>query len=376
MAACLTGACIAQRPIFDAYPGLKDKVACVEFADLPTPVMRLSAIEKTVNNSCELYLKDDGKTGTRYGGNKVRKLEFLLADALKHGAKAVVATGGAGSNYTTAVSAYAPLVGLKSIVLLKPQVNVSTLRSNLLLSTYYGADIRYFKNGDARNEAVLQLLDSCRNYYVLGGGSNEIGTIGYVNAAFELKKQIDEGLIQEPDYIYVACGSMGTAAGLMLGLKAAGLKTRVVCVPTIPQSFAYMGTWAKGVAILYNQTSSFLHDLDEHFCVSDIIESDVIMHDVLFGGGYVTVDQEEYEAIMMARELEDIKLEGTYAGKAFAALMRDIRDGKLNGKKVLFWKTNSSADYSALTSTVNYKDLPQELHVYFETDVQPLDVGC
>ncbi|KKR96537.1 MAG: 1-aminocyclopropane-1-carboxylate deaminase [candidate division TM6 bacterium GW2011_GWE2_41_16] len=363
----------SHRPIFDAYPDLKKRVPWVKIANLPTPVYELKNLERAEKTTAKIFIKDDGQAGDLVGSNKLRKLELHFGYAQNCGAENIIALGSVGSNYTTAIAAYAPLFGFKTIVLLKPQINTHYLRRNLLLSAYYGADIRMFKDIHARNEEVRHLQKSIKNYYIPEGGSNEIGTIGCVNAAFELQEQINAGLIKEPDYIYVPFVSLGTAAGLMLGLRAAGLKTKVVCVQAAP---AGAGIWASEIAREFNQTAKFLHEMDEHFIPYKIAPSEVIIHTVFFGGSYAAIDQEEHDAIMRLYDLEQFKVDGTYAGKAFAALLHDLRKKKLEGKTILFWKTNTSGSFKKITDQVDYKTLPQALHVYFESDVQPLDAGC
>jgi len=363
-----------NRPIFKAYPCLEKKLPFVEIANLPTPIKELKNLEKNLQTSCKIFLKDDGLCGYLYAGNKPRKLEPLIADALKHNADSIISIGAAGSNYTTAICAYAPLFGLKSIVLLTPQLPTNYLKRNLLLSKYFGAQINFYNDGNACNEAVRQLQKSCRNYYIPGGGSNEIGTAGFVNAAFELKEQIEKGIITEPDYIYMAFGSMGSVAGLILGLKAAGIKSKVIGVRTIYQD--YERETAEDIAKIHNLTSNYLNLLDPDFPKYEITPDEVLVNNNFFGGKYALITPEVHEAIKILYESESVKLEGTYTGKAFAALLDDLKNKKLENKTILYWKTNTSGSFEEITNQINYKDLPVAFHHYFEEEVQLLDQGC
>jgi D-cysteine desulfhydrase len=199
------------------------------------------------------------------------------------------------------------------------------------------------------------------------GGASPLGTIGFVNAAFELKQQIKDGEVPEPDVIYVATGSMGTAVGLVLGLKAAGLKTRVVPVRVVPSQT----TNPTKFVTLFNETNALLHAADLAFPIYELPENDVgIVHD-FFGSGYGALTKEGVEAIRLVGETERIKLDVTYTGKAFAALIDAAQKGELTDQVVLFWLTLNSRDFSDVIEGVDYHELPRCFHRYFEEEVRP-----
>jgi len=361
-----------SNPLFEHFPQLREKIPYISLGKFPTPIHRLKIVEKKYGIG-QLYLKDDGVCAKRFGGNKIRKLEFLLADAKARGAKTVIALGAAGSNYATAVAAYAPVAGLKSIMLLTPQIISSYVRRNLLLMHYYNADIQYFKTDVDRSKALKQYQKSFRNYYTPVGGSNEIGTLGFINAAFELKAQIDEGVLPEPDYIYMACASAGSCAGLIVGLQLAGVHSQVVCVRVIPAANTVLD---QQVLLLARSTNEWLHQLDDTLPIMPITGDSFQVRNDSFGKGYGKVHQREYNAIKLLREKEGFVLDGTYAGKSFDALIDDARAKKLQDSVVLYWKTNASGAYARGTSSAAYTDLPIALQDYFTHDVQPLDQGC
>ena len=222
-------------PLFEEYPLLREKLAYVPLGEFPTPVQKLERLGAELGIS-QVYIKRDDLSGKLYGGNKPRKLEFILGDVLRSRAKEAMTFGGAGSNHALSTAMYAREVGLKSISMLMPQPNARYVRRNLLMSHYCGAELHPCGSGleSVRNmplvyaAAIYQLLRHRLRkgrlpYFIPPGGSSLLGVVGFVNAALELGRQIAGGEMPEPEYIYVACGTMGTAAGLTLGLRAARL---------------------------------------------------------------------------------------------------------------------------------------------------------
>lgn len=373
--------CFSAIPLFEKYPLFKKNLPHISLGTFPTPIKKLETLGTQLGVE-NLYLKNDGKCGgisssgnRLFGGNKVRKLEFLLADAINDKANTVFTIGGAGSNHALATSVYADFLNLKSILLLTPQLTTSYLRRNLRMDHNHKAELCHFQSRKERNNKILQLLKSKLNYYIPSGGSNELGTTGFVNAALELQKQIKDGIMPEPDYIYIAFGSMGSIAGLMLGLKTASLKSKVIGVRTIPQS--YTRETAEDIARIFNNTASYLNSFDSSFPKLEISETDVYVNNDFFGERYAQVIPEAADAICLLRKTEKIQLDGTYTGKAFAALLHDIQnDEKKRNKVILFWDTFCSGTFSEITDTIDYRKLPEAFHYYFEEDLQPLDQGC
>jgi len=201
------------------------------------------------------------------------------------------------------------------------------------------------------------------------GGSSTLGVVGYVNAAFELAKQIADGEIPEPQHIYVACGTMGTAAGLLLGLRAAKLGSRVVSVRVTSDKFVNL----RGMTKLINRTNSFIHSLDASFPVLEFSAADIDIRHAHFGKRYALFTEEAMQAVSLMRNRAGIKLDGTYTGKTVAALIDDAKNGTLRGKSILFWNTLNSRDLPKAVSDLDYRDMPRCFHRYFQEEVQPLD---
>jgi 1-aminocyclopropane-1-carboxylate deaminase/D-cysteine desulfhydrase-like pyridoxal-dependent ACC family enzyme len=361
-------------PLFKNYPRLGRRLPHVSLGRFPTPVEKLERVGNTIGLN-HLYIKRDDLSGAVYGGNKVRKLEFLLGDALRRNAKEVITFGFAGSNHALATAIYASRLELGSTSLLLPQVNAHYVRRNLLASHYFKADLRYYENWTFLGLGLLRKLlrggikHGTFPRVIPGGGSCPLGVSGYVNAALELKEQIIAGEMPEPDLIYVPLGSMGTAVGLTLGLKAAGLKCRIIAIRVIEERFAN----AKKMARLFQDTASFLRKLDPAFPKPRLGADDWAVRDDCLGGGYACFTEKAMKAASLMREKSGIILNGTYSAKALSALFDDAEKQVLKGKTVLFWNTYNSRDLSTFAAGVDYHQLPEAFHRYFEEDVQTLD---
>ena len=274
-------------PLFAQYPSLKERIPYVSLGEFPTPIEHLSKLGMEIGAD-HLYLKHDGLSGSLYGGNKIRKLEFLLADALHKRAKEILTFGFAGSNHALATAVSAQKLGLKSISILLAQPNARYVRRNLLLSHVCSAEIHHFKNKMAAYipTTIMLLrkkLKQGKFPYIIGpGGSSPLGTIGYVNAGFEIKEQVANGLMPEPDKIFVPLGTMGTAVGLTIGLKAAGLNTRVVSVRVADVKYGNEEKFVK----LFEKTLALILSLDSSFPRVEITDDEVDITHNFFGEQY------------------------------------------------------------------------------------------
>jgi 1-aminocyclopropane-1-carboxylate deaminase/D-cysteine desulfhydrase-like pyridoxal-dependent ACC family enzyme len=359
--------------LFESYPLLPGRLPHTPLGSLPTPVQRLDGLCKRlgVDNLC---IKRDDLSAGLYGGNKVRKLEFLLADARRAGARTVITTGGAGSNHALATSLYARQVGLKSVILLSDQPNSRAVRANLLMDLHVQAEVHVFRTFAEQRGAFdgivseIRRRDGCDPYVIAAGGSSPVGALGFVNAGLELRGQIDRGELPMPDVVYLAFGTMGTAAGLLLGLRAAGLNARVVGVRVVP---TVVGNEEK-FWVLFQQTNSLLHDADPSFPLIDAGAADITVTHDFFGQEYGLFTKEAVEAIRTVNDTDAVQLDGVYTGKAFAAFTQHARV-KPAGEAALFWLTRNSRPFPPEAMSADYHLLPPAAHHYFEEDVQPLD---
>ncbi len=342
--------------------------------ELPTPIRRLNQLGKEIGTD-SLYVKEDGLSGLIYGGNKIRKLEFLLGDALRKKAKEVLTFGFAGSNHALATAIYAQKLGLKSTSILLGQPNARHVRHNLLMSHTCGAEIHHFKNEMAAyiSTSILFIRKKLKQrtfpYIISPGGSSPLGTIGYVNAAFELKEQVARGLMPQPDKIYVPLGTMGTAVGLTLGLKAAGLKPQVVSVRVADEKYGNKNRFVK----LFKKTLALILSMDSSFPLVKIANNEIDIRHDYFGEQYAHFTEQGIAAIDVLRKSEGIRLEGTYTGKTMAALLDHVRAHDTRNEVILFWNTHNARDCSHAIKGIDYHQLPRCLHCYFDEDVQPLD---
>lgn len=355
------------------YPALAELLPTVPLGTWPTPVQ--PAAHGVLPGPCAgLWLKRDDRCATPYGGNKVRKLEFLLADALRRGHEAVFTFGVAGSNHALATAIYAQQLGLEAVLLLTPQSNSSFVGRNLKLGRWAGArQLHCATEAEANRRArILELHGRGTGpapYRIPGGGSSPLGAVGFVNAGLELAAQVRAGLIPEPDDLYVALGTMGTAAGLALGLAVAGLRTRLVLVRVVRADIASPQRFRS----LYHGAARLLHELDPRFPRAPLDASRIELRHEFIGPGYARFTDEGMAALAFARQAFDIGLEGTYTGKALAALLADLRAGRLANRQVLFWNTYNSQPMPAAAMALDYRELPPPFHRYFETPFQPLD---
>jgi len=227
-------------PLFEQYSLLRERLPYISLGELPTPVQKLEQLGTELGVS-QLYIKRDDLSGKLYGGNKPRKLEFILGSALRSGTKEVITFGGAGSNHALATAIYARQAGLKSISMLMLQPNARYVRRNLLMSHYCGAELHSCgaQLESVRNMPLVYLATICKllqcrlksgcfPQLIPPGGSSALGVIGFVNAALELKEQIANGDIPEPEYIYVACGTMGTGKSPMVIYRSQNIFTSPV----------------------------------------------------------------------------------------------------------------------------------------------------
>lgn len=364
---------ISMIPLFERYPRLAKKLPRFPFGDFPTPTEKLAGLSRRINRD-NLYIKRDDLSSRTYGGNKVRKLEFLLADAQKRGVRQIITSGGAGSNHALATALYAKQVGLRAMLMLYEQPNSHSVRDNLLMDLYSKAELfhhdTYQKHLQAFEEAVrhYEIADGRKSYIIPLGGSSPMGAIGYVNAGFELAEQITAGEIPLPSRIYLALGTMGTATGLLLGLKAAGVKTHLHAVRVVP---TYVADIDK-CHILFRQTNELLCDLEPSFPLCTIESEELTICHEYFGEKYGMFTPEAMAAAVFLRESDEIALDGTYTGKACAAFVADARSN--SDGPMLFWHTKNSRLFPPGALEADYRLLPTSFHRYFTEPVQPLDM--
>ena len=284
----------------------------IPLAVLPTPIQKLENISRILGTN--VYIKRDDMTGIGLGGNKVRKLEFLLADAKNKGAEIVFTTGGAQSNHAMLTAACCKKLGMTPILILKKR-GVTDRKGNILLEYLMNTDVRFLDTSDSAD--VYREMDrvgqeSGKVYYKIPtGGSNALGALGYVNCVKEISEQTDIKF----DYICCAEGSGGTHAGVAMGAKLFMPDTKVIGMMVDTDPFEEITTnIMKGLAELL--------ELDFVPTVDDVHLVDVC------GEGYAIASPEGNAAIRMMAENEGLFLDPVYTGKAFGGIIQMAREGK------------------------------------------------
>lgn len=311
-------------------------------AHLPTPLEKMERLTRHLGGP-DLFIKRDDLTGLATGGNKTRKLEFLVADALQQGCDHLVTTGAAQSNHCRQTAAAAAKFGLGCSLVLRGQAP-ENVTGNLLLNQILGAHV-YWTGSRERVEVIPEVVAELeamgRKPYVIPlGGSNVMGAAGYVLALQELMAQMSAQQINL-DFIVLASSSGGTQAGLVLGARVYGFHGQIIGISIDhPADDLRMQ-----VAALATATATHL-GLGTT-AVSDLVE----VNDDYLGEGYAIVGEAEREAIQLTAQLEGILLDPVYTGRAMAGLIDLIRwGGFTRGQSVLFWHTGGTAALPAFAT--------------------------
>lgn len=275
----------------------------------PTPLYRLPNMSKELGTN--VWIKRDDLCGVALGGNKVRKLEYLLADAKAKGYDLVMTTGQAQSNHAMLTAACAQRLGLDCILVLKER-GVTERKGNQILNYLMGVEVR-FVDTDSYDEIYDEMDKIAESmgrkvYKIPCGGSNALGSLGYIDC---MKEVADSK--QKFDHIVCACGSGGTAAGTILGAKMYMPETHVMCSMVDSDPFDVI------VPELMKETVKLL-DVDMEIPVPDLLD--------MCGPGYSIPSEDGNEAISLMMKLEGIVLDTCYTGKAFAGLVKRARAGE------------------------------------------------
>jgi len=316
-------------------------------AFLPTPLVelpRLAAAMASARGGPRIFMKRDDQTGLATGGNKARKLEFLIGDALASGRDALVTGGATQSNHCRQTAAAAAACGIDCHLVLgggppdRPE-------GNLLLDILLGAKI-HWSGPRRRGEDIALVAEELRSagrepYVIPYGGSNATGALGFVDAVRELGAQLAEAGIA-PSRIVFASSSGGTQAGLMagsrlFGLGGAGGRAPEICGICIDKAAGEGQDFADRVLALANATAELV-GLGSAFEAGD-----VALRREFTGGGYGVVGELERRAIALAAETEGILLDPVYMGRAMGALSSMVETGEIDrGETIVFWHTGGA----------------------------------
>jgi 1-aminocyclopropane-1-carboxylate deaminase/D-cysteine desulfhydrase-like pyridoxal-dependent ACC family enzyme len=300
----------------------------------PTPLMRARNLELALGPGCpRVYLKRDDLNGLAFGGNKARKLEYVLADAIGRGSTVVVTEGSAQSNHARLTAAAATVAGLKAVLVLDAR-HGAEVQGNLFLDRLMGADVRIVPDASVRSEAVAAAVEELRSagevpYPVPTGASMPLGALGYVAFVLELTKQLFD-IGESPGRLYFASGSGGTQSGILVGARAFNVPFVPIGVSDGDPAATMRERWLP----LVNATAELI-GLDASFDGDDFV-----IEDRFYGEGYGEPTPEGLEAIRLLARTEAVFLEPVYTGKAMAALLAHIRDGMFSSEEsVVFLHT-------------------------------------
>lgn len=322
-------------------------------AHLPTPLERLDRLSAELGGP-EIWIKRDDCTGLSTGGNKTRKLEFLMAEAELQGAEMVMTQGATQSNHARQTAAFAAKLGMKCHILLEDRTGSNNHNynnnGNVLLDHLHGATTEKRAGGGDMNAEMEKVADKLRAdgqkvYTIPGGGSNPTGALGYVNCALEILSQANErGL--KIDHIVHATGSAGTQAGLIAGLKAMNAQ-----IPLL--GIGVRAPKAKQEENVYNLAVKTAEKLG---CPGVVAREDVVANTDYVGEGYGIATESGLEAIRMFAELESILLDPVYSAKGAAGFIDLIRKGHFKkGERVIFLHTGGSAALFGYDAAFDFK---------------------
>ena len=326
----------------------------LHFAHLPTPLEPLERISDHLGGP-NIWIKRDDCTGLSSGGNKTRKLEFLMADAVDCGADTVITQGATQSNHARQTCAIAAKLGFDCHILLEDRTGFHdeayAHNGNVLLDQLHGASISIRPLDSDMNAELEQLAQQLRDdgkepYIIPGGGSNETGALGYVNAAFELTHQANERSLRI-DHLLHATGSAGTQAGLVVGMEAMHSRIPVYGV-SVGAEKQEQEDKVYGLAQATAEFMGLSPDL--------VARNKVVVNSDYVGEGYGLPTDSMVEAVKMLASYEGILLDPVYAGKGFAGLIDLVRKGQFKkDENIVFLHTGGSV---SLFAYPNIFDLP------------------
>ena len=319
-----------------------EKFERIKLGHFPTPIEHLKNITKYLGGP-NIFIKRDDCTGLATGGNKTRKLEFLIPDAIKNKAELIVTVGAVQSNHARQTAAACALMGLKCLIILERRLkdppDIYMNSGNVFLNKLFGADIMICPNNQDFSEYSEKVVEDLKSkgtnlYFIPGGGSNSIGALGYVECLNEIIKENNKYNFSQ---IVHATGSAGTQAGLLAGRKYFNCNIPVtgICV-----------RHKKDTQV--NKVYTEAKKTCEKLRCNILHKSEVIVYDEYIGPGYGEPSNDMIEATNLLAKKEAILLDPVYSGKGFAGLIGLIKNKKFTkDDNVLFIHTGGAVSLSA-----------------------------
>jgi L-cysteate sulfo-lyase len=321
----------------------------IHFAHLPTPLEPLENLSKLLGGP-KIFIKRDDCTGLATGGNKTRKLEFLMGEAQQKNADTIITQGATQSNHVRQTAAISSKLGLRCEIMLEHRTGSEDPdyleNGNVLLDKLFGANIHSVPAGTDMDAAMQKIADDLKTnganpYIIPGGGSSPTGALGYVNCAMELVGQLNDRSLKI-DHLVTATGSAGTQSGLVVGLEGtrSGIPVLGICVNADKE------TQEEKVFALAERTTEFLG------IPGSVKRETVVANGDYVGPGYGLPTDGMIEATELLARQEGILLDPVYSGKGMAGLIDLIRKGKFRkDENIVFLHTGGSAGLFAYRKT-------------------------
>ena len=343
------------------FPDLGNQLPRMSLASLPTPVKSRKVY--VGNTEHRLSIKYDSQTGSLYGGNKVRKLEYILPRAAERHRLRIATFGAVGSNHALATALYAKEAGFECTCFLSHQAKTPSIGKTLNAHLENGTELLCYGGSYRERIALLRNALWGRHTWVIPmGGSSWLGTIGFVAAGLELTEQIKRGEIPSPDRLYVGTGTMGTAVGLALGLAIGGIDTEVNAVRVSHTSITNLGS----MRALTHKTAAMMSALDRSVPTDLAAKTNIRLRDEFFGTGYAHATVASDAAVHFGQEQLALALETTYTGKTLAAALADLQSPETRKLNLLYWHTYNATPLDVPTDRpVDAGSLPREFLQYF-----------
>lgn len=364
---------MAECFLYKEYPGLAEAIPRAELGSWPTPLQPLKNLSAFLGGS-PIYIKRDDLSHPLYGGNKVRKLELILADAEKRGCRDIITAGGLGSHHVLATAALGKEYGFKVIGLFFCQPVTERVRENLLLEHSFGTEMHFVKDYPGLVFGYLRFYTSSsmagrKPLLLMPGGSSDLSTIGYINCILEIYEQLKKVGQAEPAAIFTAAGTGGTAAGLLAGLALCKSHTKLHAVRVVrPEILS-----ASRITDLAGGALARLakHKIDPALTDQRNLEEKLELETGYLGEGYGFSTDKALEAINLFRDLEGIELEECYTAKAAAALIDYCRiTRQINDRPVIFIHTASSTHRQARRKLPRPEALPAAFQWCFKDEAR------
>lgn len=337
------------------------RLAAIPYLSLggfPTPIVHAPKLSSVAG--AEIWVKHDERAGTVYGGNKVRKLEFLLAQAKREGADTILTTGAVGSHHVLATAIYGAMHGFDVHAIVGPQPATAHVAENVRADLGAGATLHPISSYGLLPTAMATVAGRLklqrRRIFVIGpGGSDASGVLGWIEGGLEIGQQLAHGEAREVEAVYVPLGSGGTAAGIAIGLAAAGVMAEVIAVRVTPRPLlrkAMLATLSRGLV-------QRIRSMDDRFPgVAEIAMKNLVFEEAFLGEGYGVATGAGREATRVAAETEGLALDPSYTAKTMAAVLQHARQHR-RGQRVLYVHTLNSAPIADLAGAT--PELPKRV---------------